>query len=153
KKNAIDGKNSATSDIVREHINDRLIDLEKNIVKIDETLNRLFYEHEISQNKAKSIQIKLKALIMQIHEITKERNEFQKWYENQKKAQFKKDNPGVVVNGCLFAGTQIKATHCVMKPKENIRNSKIYQITNNDNSEKPFYEMKVEQISARRRRR
>ncbi|MBF0574201.1 MAG: DUF342 domain-containing protein, partial [Desulfamplus sp.] len=132
KRNAVDGKKNATSDIVREHINERLIDLEKNIDKTDKILNTLFYEHETSQNKAKSIQIKLKSLIMRIHEITKERNEFQKWYENEKKAQFKKDNPGVMFNGCLFAGTQIKATHCVMKPKENIKNSKIYQVLNNE---------------------
>jgi len=151
RENALAGRKSAASDIVRNHMNERIADIDKNISKTDETVNRLFDEHENSQNRAKSIQIKIKAVTTQIHAIIKERDEFQKWYEDQKQGGAKKETPGVVVHGIVFAETQIKATHCAMKVQDDVRNSKIYQVLNSENSNNSFYEMKVESLSSRRR--
>lgn len=46
---------------------------DKSISKRDETVNRLFHEHENSQNIARSIQIKITAVTTQIDKIIKER--------------------------------------------------------------------------------
>jgi len=151
KESALAERKISASDIVRDHISDRIGDIDKNISKTDEIVNRLFHEHENSRSREKSIQMKIKALSNQIHEIIKERDEFQKWYEDQKKGGGKQGPPGVVVHGLLFAGTQIKATNCAMKVKEDIRNVKICQSLNNENSNNPFYEMKIDPLSSRRR--
>jgi len=151
KESALAGLDSAVSDIVRDHINKRIADIDKSISKADETLNRLFYEHENSQSRAKSIQIKITAATTQMHAIIKERNEFQKWYESQKDGLLQRETPGVVVQGIMFAGTQIKATHCAMKVKDDIRNSKIYQAMGSDSTSKPFSEMRIDPLSSKRR--
>lgn len=56
----------------------------------------------------------------------------------------------MVVHGNLFAGTEIKAIHCAMKVKDDIRNSKIYQVLNNDNASKPFNSMRIDPLNSKR---
>ncbi|MBF0413518.1 MAG: DUF342 domain-containing protein [Desulfamplus sp.] len=152
KENALDGKANAASDIVKNHINERIVDIENRISKTGETINRLFYEHEKSLIKSKSIQVNINAVTMKTHELMKEKNEFQKWYDNQQKDQLKKKEiAGVVVHGTLFAGTYIKTTQCAMKAANDIKSSKIYQVLNNSNPASPFYEIKIDSMSSSRR--
>ncbi len=153
KENALLGIKSAVSEVVKKHITERAVELDKNISKVSDTINKLFYQHEKSQAKSKSIQIKVTSANIQIHKIIKERNEFQKWYENQTRGLLKRDIPSVTVHGLLFAGTQIKAPRCAMKAASDIRSSKIYQVLNNDNPDIQFYEMKIEPIVSSRGRR
>lgn len=151
KKSALAEKNRAVSDAVRDSIIDRIADIDKNISKTDETVNSLFYEHEQNQSRSKSIQIKIDAGTLNIEKLIKERDDFEKWYENQKLGMLKKDPPSVLVRGILFAGTHIKATLCAMRVKDDIKSSKIYQALNKGNSDKPPYEMRIDPISSRRR--
>lgn len=152
KENALAGKASAASDIVKNHINERIVDIENRISKTGETINKMFYEHEKSQGKSKNIKIKVREADIQIHTAIKERNEFQKWYDQERKSLLKKDTPSVLVHGILFSGTQIKTTQCAMKAKEDIKISKIHQVLNTENPNAPFYEIRVDSISSSRRR-
>ncbi|MBF0243605.1 MAG: DUF342 domain-containing protein, partial [Desulfamplus sp.] len=145
-------KNAALSETEKKNIDERISELEKNISKIDNTVNKLFSAYEGNQTKAKSIALRIKSVNNQIDEIVKAKSEFQKWYEDQQKESLKKKlAPGVIVYGTLYMGTLIKATHCAIKVKEDIRSSKIYQTINNTNPDKPFYEMTINPISSRRR--
>ncbi|MBF0210975.1 MAG: DUF342 domain-containing protein [Desulfamplus sp.] len=151
KTSTLNERNRATSSAVKEHMNEKIGDIDKNIAKAERTLNKLFHEHEVNQNRLNSIQAKTKDCNVKIHDLINERNSFQKWYEDQKKVVLKKRYPGVVVNGVMFDGTQIKATHSAMKVNEDIRSSKIYQVLNNDNPDRPFYEMRIDSITQSRR--
>lgn len=148
KKNILKTTKPGVSDSQKKDADRSLADIDKKILKMDETINRLFNEHDNVQNLAKEISAKIKSVKTEIQRLISEKKGFEKWYESQKQER-RQNGAEVLVQGTLFAGTQITGTECSIKVKSHIRNSRIHQVLNIENSDNMFYTMKVDSLSSK----
>lgn len=139
---------SATTDNIKQQLTQSLSDVDNTILQMDETINKLFDEHDITQNKITEITVKIKDVEQQMQILLDEKDRFEKWY-NTEKEDARKQGVGVHVQGTIFARTQIKCSNCSIILNSNIRNSKIYQAVNNKDPSNPFYEMRIDSLASK----
>ncbi|MBF0259383.1 MAG: DUF342 domain-containing protein, partial [Desulfamplus sp.] len=148
KKKALEDKNIATSPIVKKQMDSFLADLDKRALKMDETVNKMFDEHDSLVSKNTEIKIKIKSIKNELQDLLNEKKGFETWYESQKQ-EARKKGEYVQVQGTLSSGTQITGTHCSMTTKSNIKNSRIKQVANIGDPLKPSHQMIVEPLSSK----
>ncbi|MBF0229738.1 MAG: DUF342 domain-containing protein [Desulfamplus sp.] len=148
KRKTLEDKKVVTSAIVKKQMDEFLVDLDKRALKMDESINTLFDKNDLLQTKISELATKIRAIRKEMQGLLKEKNSFKIWYDAQKEEAHKK-GICVSVQGTIFAGTQITGTSCSMLVKDNIKNSKIQQVTNINDPNNPFQEMLVLPLSSR----
>lgn len=149
KKKLLKEKTDSANSMLRKKIDESIAEIDNRAVKLDETINRLFDEQESSESKAKEVMAKIKVVKDKLKILSKEKNGFETWYEAQKREAQKSGVTGVVVQGTLFAGTHIVGDGCSKTVTSHIRNSRIHQVVNSDNPEKPFCEIRIDPLSSK----
>jgi len=147
KKKSLEDKKSVTNKIVQRQIDEFLADLYKRSLQMDETINKLFDENDITQTKSREVKAKIRSIRIEMEQMLNEKNGFEKWYETQK-ADLLKSGVGVRVQGVISAGTRITGTECAMSVKSPIRNSRVQQVINSENPDNEFNELKIEPLSS-----
>ncbi|MBF0572733.1 MAG: DUF342 domain-containing protein [Desulfamplus sp.] len=139
---------SDTNDNSKKQLTQSLSDIDKKILQMDETINKLFDEHDTTQSKITEIKVKIKDVEQQMQILLNEKERFEKWY-NAEKEEAHKQGVGVYVQGTIVARTQIKCNECSIVLSSNIRNSKIYKVVNNNDPSNPFYEMRIDSLASK----
>ncbi|MBF0376192.1 MAG: DUF342 domain-containing protein [Desulfamplus sp.] len=148
RRKTLEDKKVVTSAIVKKQMDEFLVDLDKRALKMDETINMLFDKNDLLQTKISEIKSKIRVVRTEIQGLLKEKNSFKTWYDAQKE-EVHKQGICVAVQGTIFSGTQITGTSCSLSVKDNIKNSKIQQVTNISDPNKPFQEILVLPLSSR----
>ncbi|MBF0411667.1 MAG: DUF342 domain-containing protein [Desulfamplus sp.] len=149
KKNILNQIKSVTNEAVKKQMAESIADIDKKILRADETVNRLFDEHDNTENRANETKARIKELQSQIQAVLKEKNTFETWFKAQKEDTRKEGSVAVVVQGTIFARTQITSSNCSVTLKNSIKNSTIHQVMNSENPANPFYEMRIDPLSAK----
>lgn len=149
KKNILKQIKTVTIDAVKKQMAGSIADIDKKILKADEAVNKLFDEHDNTENRANETKAAIKKLQSEIEIILKEKSAFKTWYESQKEEILKDGNPAVNVQGTISARTQITGSNASVTLKSSVRNSKIHQVMNSQNPANPFYEMRIDPLSAK----
>ncbi|MBF0229739.1 MAG: DUF342 domain-containing protein [Desulfamplus sp.] len=139
---------SATNDNLKQQLTKSLSGVDNKILQMDETINKLFDEHDTTQNKVIEIKVKIKDVEQQMQILLNEKERFEKWYETEKN-EARKEGVGIYVQGTIFARTQITCSESSIILNNNIRNSKIYQTVNNKDPSNPFYEMRIDSLASK----
>ncbi|MBF0202902.1 MAG: DUF342 domain-containing protein [Desulfamplus sp.] len=143
KQKIMEEQKGVTNAIVKKQMDDFLVDLNKKLLKMDETINKLFDDNEIMQTNSKEIKVKIKTVKTALEQLKNEKIGFETWYEDQQKAA-RVNGINLLVQGTVTAGTVINGTESSMIVKNPIKNSKIRQVINSENINKIFHEIKVE---------
>ncbi|MBF0376191.1 MAG: DUF342 domain-containing protein [Desulfamplus sp.] len=139
---------SATNDNLKQQLIQSLSGVDNKILQMDETINKLFDEHDSTQNKVTEIKVKIKDVEQQMQILLNEKERFEKWYEAEKD-EARKEGVGVYVQGTIFARTQITCSESSIILNNNVRNSKIYQTVNNEDPSNPFYEIRIDSLASK----
>ncbi|MGD9731307.1 MAG: flagellar assembly protein A [Desulfamplus sp.] len=149
KKSILNQIRTVTIEAVKKQMAGSIADIDKKILKADEAVNKLFDEHDNTENRANETKAAIKKLQSEIEIILKEKSAFKTWYESQKEEILKDGNPAVNVQGTVSARTQITGSNASVTLKSSVRNSKIHQVMNSQNPANPFYEMRIDPLSAK----